>query len=218
MTVPLTIAHRAGNSYDKLERALAAGVDAIEIDVRLDRGRFAARHDGRLLHLPVYGGRWHVRFSLARESYLDDVLRRVDGTAPLLVDVKNREENTLRLLLDALRAHNAIDETLMSSAYWDLMRLAQESEPGLKVYYSIGKPAELVAFWERRGRSREAKSVSIKHTLLDGPLADRFLAEGIDIAAYTLADVGRARQLVDWGVSAIISDDLSLLREVKAES
>jgi len=41
------------------------------------------------------------------------------------------------------------------------------------------------------------------------------LAQGIEIAAFTLVDRQRTRQLVDWGVAAIISDDLALLRSLK---
>ena len=218
MTLPLTIAHRAGNSYEALERALAAGVDAAEIDVRLDRGHFAGRHDGRLLFLPVYGGRWYVRFSLARESVLDEALRRAAGRVSLLVDVKNTGTHAFRLLLDTLKAQGAIAGTLISSNYWDLMRSAQESEPRLRVYYSIGNPKELRRFWERQQRTHEAKGVSIKEGLLDKALVDRFLAEDIEIAAYDVYDLPRARQLVDWGVAAIISGDLALLRALKEPS
>jgi len=218
MTPPVIIAHRAGNSYEALERALAAGVDAIEVDVRLDHGRFAGRHDGRLAFLPIYVGRWHVRFSLARATDFDEVLRRVAGRASLLVDVKNTSARTLRLLLDVLKADGALAGTRMSSPYWDLMRSARENEPELKTYYSIGEPKELRHFWIRQQRTHEAKGVSIKEGLLDKPLVDRFEAEGIEIAAYNVYDVSRARELVAWGVAAIISGDLSLLRALKEPS
>jgi len=215
MTLAVPIAHRAGNSYELLERALAAGVDAVEIDARLDHGRFAGRHDGRLLFLPIYGGRWYLRFSLARVTTLDEVLRRVAGKASLLVDVKNTSRRTLQLLLDTLRAHGGIAGTRMSAGYWDLMRIAQESEPELKVYYSIGKPEELRRFWQLQGKTHEAKGVSIKESLLDKALIDGFLAEGIEIAAYNVYDLRRARELVAWGVAVIISGNLTLLRALK---
>jgi glycerophosphoryl diester phosphodiesterase len=217
MTVPVTIAHRAGNSYERLERALAAGVDAVEIDVRLDRGRFAGRHDGRLFFLPIYGGRWYLRFSLTRATRLDDVLRRVEGRASLLVDVKNTSRRALELLLDTLRARGAIAGTRMSAGYWDLMGIAQESEPELKVYYSMGKPEELRRFWQLQAKTHEAKGVSIKERLLDKALVDELLAEGIEIAAYDIHDLRRARELVAWGVAIIISGDLSLLRALKVQ-
>ena len=212
---PFTIAHRAGNSYAALDRALAAGVDGVEIDVRLEGSHFAGRHDSRLFRLPVYGGRWHVRFSLARSSILDEVLHRAAGRVTLLVDVKNTGERELRLLLDALKAHDAIDGTLISSCYWDIMRSTQESEPELRVYYSIGNPKELRRFWERQRATHEAKGVSIKEGLLDEALVRRFLDEGIEIAAYHVYDLPHARQLVEWGVAVIISGDLSLLRTLK---
>jgi glycerophosphoryl diester phosphodiesterase len=215
MTAPVTIAHRAGNNYERLDQALAAGVDAVEIDVRLDHGRFAGRHDGRLLFLPVYGGRWYVRFSLERFTFLDEVIRRVAGRTSLLVDVKNTSVRALELLFDTLRAQGAISGTWMSSGYWDLMRVARASQPELTVYYSMGDAKELRRFWQLQERTHEAQGVSIKERLLDKPLVDRFLAEGIEIAAYDIHDLPRARALVAWGVTAIISGDLSLLRALK---
>jgi len=215
MTLAVPIAHRAGNSYELLERALTAGVDAVEIDARLDHGRFAGRHDGRLLFLPIYGGRWYLRFSLARVTTLDEVLRRVAGKASLLVDVKNTSAGALRLLLEVLRAHGVVAETRMSSPHWDLMRIAQESDPELRVYYSMGKPEELRRFWQLQGKTHEVKGVSIKESLLDKALVDEFLAEGIEIAAYNVYDLRRARELVAWGVAVIISGNLTLLRALK---
>jgi len=218
MTTPVTVAHRAANNYERLELALAAGVDGVEIDVRLDHGRFAGRHDGRLFFLPIYGGRWYVRFSLERATYLDVVIPRVSGRTSLLVDIKNTSVRTFEMLLDTLRAHNAIAGTRMSSGYWGLMRIARASEPELKVYYSMGDRNELRRFWQLQEKTHEAKCVSIKERLLDRPLLDRFLAEGIEIAAYDVYDLPRARDLVAWGVAVIISGDLSLLRALKEPS
>jgi glycerophosphoryl diester phosphodiesterase len=216
MTTLVTVAHRAGNSYELLERAVAAGVDAVEIDVRRDHNQFAGRHDARLFSLPVYGGRWHVRFSLAGFTHLDDVIRRLHGRASLLVDVKNKEASSLRLLLDTLEKHDAIAGTRMSG-YWEMMRLAQASEPDLKVYYSMGKPEELRNFWEMQSRTREAKGVSIRERLLDRTTVARFLNEGIEIAAWDIHDLARARELAGQGVAVIISGDLELLQATKRQ-
>jgi glycerophosphoryl diester phosphodiesterase len=98
------------------------------------------------------------------------------------------------------------------------MRVAQESEPALKAYYSIGNPKELRRFWERQQATHEAKGVSIKESLLDKPLVERFLAEGIEIAAYNVYDLRRARDLVAWGIAVIISGDLALLRALREPS
>jgi glycerophosphoryl diester phosphodiesterase len=217
MTLPFTIAHRAGNNYGLLKRALAAAVDAVEIDVRLDHGHFAGRHDGRLFFLPIYGGRWYLRFSLARATHLDEVLRRVAGKASLLVDVKNTSERAFHFLLETLRVRGAIAGTRMSSPYWDLMRQAQGSEPELRAYYSIGKQEELRRFWQLQGKTHEAKGVSIKESLLDKPLVDEFLAEGVEIAAYDVHELRRAHDLVAWGIAVIISGDLPLLRALKEQ-
>ncbi len=213
----ITIAHRAGNSYTLLEQAVDAGVDAVEIDVRLEHGRFAGRHDARLFSLPVYGGRWYVHFSLAGSTYLDEVIRRLHGRASLLVDVKNQEASTSKLLLERLRTYNAVAGTRMSG-YWNVMRLAQASEPELRVYYSIGKPEELRNFWEMQSQTHEAKGASIRERLLDEATVQRFRAEGTEIAAWDVYDPSRARELVNQGVAVIISGDLTLLRALKEES
>ena len=218
MRAPVTIAHRAGNDRAALQRALAAGVDAVEVDLRLDRGRLVARHDRRFPFLPLYYDRWHLRLSIDRQITLEELLERLDGRAALLVDVKSPNVRALQQLLDTLRSQNAIAGTRMSSAIWPLLRHARGSEPRIKVHYSIGNPQELARFWALQEGTHEANGVSIKEGLLDKTLSDRFLTEGIEIAAYNVYDFERARQLVAWGVTAIISGDLSLLRRLKEVS
>jgi glycerophosphoryl diester phosphodiesterase len=216
MTAPVTIAHRAGNSRDALEPAVAAGVDAIEVDIRLDQGRLVARHDRRFPFSPLYYDRWHLRLSLDRQITLEELLDRLAGRAHLLVDVKSTSARALQRLLDTLRSRDAAAGTRMSSAFWHLLRRAHLSEPRIKMHYSIGAPEELARFWELQQGTHEADGVSIKQRLLDKALSDRFRAEGIEIAAYDVHDLQRARELIGWGTAAIISGDLALLRRLKA--
>ena len=215
MTAPFTIAHRGGNEPELVDEAVAAGVDVIEVDIRFDRGRLVTRHDPRFPFLPVYYDRWHVRLRLKRQVVLAEMLDRLAGRASLLVDLKSTSVQALRLLLESLRTHDAITGSRISSSFWGMLRRAHDLEPRIKMLYSIGKRRELARFWELQERTHEATGVSIKERLLDKALTERFLAEGVEIAAYNVHSLRRARELASWGVAAIISGDLSLLQALR---
>ena len=54
----LAVAHRAGNSLSGLQRARELGVDVVEADVHLRRGRLEIRHLKTLGPLPWLWDRW----------------------------------------------------------------------------------------------------------------------------------------------------------------
>jgi glycerophosphoryl diester phosphodiesterase len=52
------------------------------------------------------------------------------------------------------------------------------------------------------------------HVLLNAALAGRFRRRGLAIGAWTVDDPRRARRLIDFGVTAIISNDPGRLRAI----
>ena len=115
------IAHRAGNNLHDLERALAAGVDAIECDFWHDHGRLALRHERKLPALPVWYDRWYIRFSIGELS-LPDLLREINFRSELFLDIKSSTplaaEAVLRLYHDNA---SMMPRTLVSSRQWRLL-------------------------------------------------------------------------------------------------
>ncbi len=213
----ITIAHGGGNSRALLQEALAGGVDAVEADLRLDGHRLVARHERRFPLLPLYYGKWSAYWSREPQVDLDEILERIEGRASLFVDIKSTSARALDMLLDALRRRQVVAKTLVSGIYWRLLRRLHEEEPGLRLHYSIRDGKRLDRFWRLLEDGDDMGGVSIHEALVDEAVAARFRASGIEIVAYHVNRLARARQLREWGVSGIASDDFALLRALKDE-
>ncbi len=210
-----TIAHRAGNSRVLLKEALAAGVDAVEADIRLDGRRLVSRHQRRSPLLPLFYDRWYAYWSREPQVSLDEILDQIKGRASLFVDIKSTSMKALAMLLATLRHREVIAETRVSGTYWHLLRQIRLEEPGLRVYYSIGDMDSLTSFWQLQENGEKAPGVSIHEALVDEESATRFRAGGVEIVAYHVDQLSRAQQLRDWGVSGITSGDLDILQALK---
>ncbi len=210
-----TIAHRAGNSRALLNEALAAGVDAVEADIRLDGRRLVSRHVRRFPLLPLFYDRWYAYWSREPQVSLDEILNQIKGRASLFVDIKSTSTKALAMLLAALRHREVIAETRVSGTYWHLLRQLRSEEPGLRVYHSIGDMDGLASFWQLQEGGEKALGVSIHEALVDEESAARFRASGVEIIAYHVDQLSRARQLESWGASGITSGDLRILRALK---
>jgi glycerophosphoryl diester phosphodiesterase len=213
----ITIAHRGGNSRALLQEALASGVDAVEADLRLDGRRLVARHDRRFPLLPLYYDKWFAYWSCQPQVDLDEILERIEGRASLFVDIKSTSARALDMLLGTLRRRQVVAETRISGTYWHLLRRLHEEEPGLRLHYTIGDEESLDRFRQLLAGGEDTSGVAIHEALVDEDLAARFRARGIEIVAYHVDEWARARQLREWGVSGITSDDFALLRALKDE-
>ncbi|MBE0629825.1 MAG: glycerophosphodiester phosphodiesterase, partial [Burkholderia vietnamiensis] len=57
----------------------------------------------------------------------------------------------------------------------------------------------------------DCTSLHADHTQLSEPLVRAIKAAGLRILVYTVNDLGRARELVRWGVDAICTDRIDLI-------
>lgn len=213
----LTIAHRAGNDRRLLVAALNAGVDGVEADLRLDGDRLVARHERRLPFLPLFYDRWYVRWRRGEQLGLDDLLTRLSGKALLLADLKAKPSRSAGHLLATLKAGDTKAKVIVSSTYWHLLDELARRKPPLKLYYSIGKRETLRQFWMLAEQDASITGVSIDQALLEYDLARRFREQKIEALAYHVNDLSRARQLVEWGITGVISGRLEVLRALQKE-
>ena len=135
---PTVIAHRGGasfapeNSLSAIAAALALGVDAVEVDVRLSvDGRVVLMHDERVDRTTDGWGRVcdmssDVLSSLRlrgadgvltpeRVPLLDDVLALVNGRCFVLIDVKCASGGVERAVLDAVERYDAAEWVAVQS-------------------------------------------------------------------------------------------------------
>jgi glycerophosphoryl diester phosphodiesterase len=158
--MPITIAHRAGNSLATLARAITAGVDYAEADVWLYRGRLEVRHSKTLGPLPILWDRWFVRLMppTTRRLTLTDLLT-VRGNGRLLLDLKGRAEDLADAIADALKLAQSEDGVAFTGSWPHLDRLGAKF-PKAPRFYSLGTPERLDALRPRLAR-REISGISI---------------------------------------------------------
>jgi glycerophosphoryl diester phosphodiesterase len=213
----MLIAHAAGNSADAVERAIAAGADAVEADLYAQRDHFEVRHERSLFPLPVLVERWYVRRRPRRPMRLVNLLDLVGGRCAVLLDLKSGGPRSAHILERVLREAPDGTDLAVSSQFWYMVRAVNAAHTSIPALYSIDVRAKLDLFMSVAERDRQAAGVSIRHTLLDRPTAETLQERGMIVAAWTVDDVDRARELAEWGVDAIttnrIEDAIAAFRE-----
>ena len=213
---PVAIAHRAGNDRDALERALAAGFDAVEADLRWDGGRIVARHARRIPLLPLYWDRWYLRLDRGPRLTLDELLERTTGRAHLYLDLKALAGAFPRALFDTLHRHNALRDVEVSSQHWRPLADLRRMEPDLRLVRSVGSRRRRAALLALLPDDPLQAGVAIRRDLLDQELARLLRARGLPLYVWGVENLDEATRIVAWGATGIIADSLELLQALKS--
>jgi glycerophosphoryl diester phosphodiesterase len=226
---PLVIAHRGGgagagvpeNSLAALRAGVAVGADLVEFDV--SPGLVVAHSPGEAGPAPLA---------------LDEALAFLAGhDVGLHVDVKDRGYEAD--VLAALRRHDLLDRTVISTAWAGTAREVARLEPALP--RAIGYPRD------RYGASRlpwpkpltvagaallravtplrippllrwaHADALSLHHTLCSAAAVAASHRRGAPVLAWTANDAALVRRLAEAGVDAIVSDDPAMARAALAD-
>ncbi len=226
---PIRIGHRGAaalapeNTLEALRAGIAQGCDYVEFDV-------LSGPDGALV--------------LAHSSHeLPDDVASLDDALGLLaaegvgahVDLKQRGLEAG--VGAALRNHDLLERSLVSSLDWAALRDLRRYEPALRV--GLSYPEDRYGLSGRRtfapllagglaamkwtlprliGRwlDRAAASAAVVHRQLVTPALIRVCHHrGAAVWAWTVNDPTEAGQLVEWGADAIITDDPRILAASK---
>jgi glycerophosphoryl diester phosphodiesterase len=211
----VAIAHRAGNDRAALERALSAGVDAVEADLRWDGGRIVARHARRLPFLPLYWDHWHLRLDRTPQVTLDEFLEQIRGRARPYLDLKVPARPLTRALLEALRRHNVLKEAEVSTGLWDMLAELRRAEPELRVIRSVGDRRHLADLLALPVDDPLQAGVVIDRKLLHEELARLLRVRWPVLYVWGIDDLEDARRVIAWGATGIVADSLELLRALR---
>lgn len=214
--LPIVIAHRFGNSLERLRKAIAEGASYVELDVWCTRGRLEVRHEKTLGPLPIEWDRWHVRRRRRNPLLLSEVLGALPPGIGVMLDLKGSDRRLSALVLDALRRHGDANPVMVSARLWDHLGSLRE-HPELILFHSVGTKGQL-----RRVRAllgaREADAICVHYRLLDGATV-RELKQHVDkLAAWPINSTDRLDRAMRWGVDAVITDSLDVVRRLRNES
>lgn len=211
------IAHRAGNNLQDLERALAAGVDAIECDMWHYHGKLALRHERKVPALPLLYDRWHLRWAWGVLK-LRELLQTVNFRTELFLDIKSGTPRAADAVLELYNDNEAMmPRTLVSSRQWRLLDRVAEAGTEMQMFYSVGSAKGVVALLRRAEREPRPAGTSIRHTLLTPGVVEALQAAGLCVYAWTVNSRKRADELREWGVDGLIADDLDVFHESDLE-
>ncbi len=229
------IAHAYGNRRDRLARALAAGVELIETDLRFADGVVWVRHEHRLRRLPVlYNNRLRgihregpfavavgplvLRLDL-KPIRLPEVIAAVSGRSGLMLDLKaGRYPPT-----DAARFVDAVLETLDTMRFdgrldfcgsWSLLDLVHARARAQTLHYSVDGERDWDAFHARADGADAIGAITIQRRLLDEARGAFLRDAGIDFYCWDVDDAADAEHAIAAGASGVIADDLDLLQDL----
>jgi glycerophosphoryl diester phosphodiesterase len=224
---PLVIAHRGAsaeapeNTLPAFRRALAIGVDAIELDVQTTAdGIPVVFHDvdlhrltgtrGRLATLPWSELRRLRVHDLVPIPRLTEVLRAV--ARKCVVQVELKQGVRVAPVVAAIRSVRATAHVILASFEPDLLRDSLRLAPDIpRMLISDGQvgPVQL----RRRLRQLRAIVVSVDHRAIrHRAWVQGFHREGFTVWTWTVNRPPAMRRLMRAGVDGLISDNPALLR------
>jgi glycerophosphoryl diester phosphodiesterase len=210
----LAIAHRRGNTVDGLRESLAAGVDLVEADVHVRRGRLEVRHLKTMGPLPWLWDKGElVHRRRHRHLELAELVTALGDDHRLMIDLKGLHPRLGPMVAQQLR--NSVPDrglTVCTKSWWMLDSFDVPVQPVLSAASRRGL-SRLLA----RVRRAPVHGVSVRRSLLSPAVVDA-LHRGTGLVMTWPVDtpeaLADARRL---GVDAVISKDLDLLRQVVAD-
>jgi glycerophosphoryl diester phosphodiesterase len=204
--VTFVVAHRAGNDLALLRRAEELGVELVEADVRLWRGRAEVRHLKTLGPIPVLWDKWYLASPLAPRLQLADLLAGAAPETHLLLDLKGRDPRLAKLVLAALPAGRRVTVCARSPRLLEPFA----GNPDVRRFRSVGSRRQLRRLLRRQER---LDGVSVHERLLDQGVVTALREVAATVLSWPVNSAARAAELAALGVQGLISDDPGRLVE-----
>jgi glycerophosphoryl diester phosphodiesterase len=220
---PLVFAHRGGskigpeNTIVAFDRGLAAGADALELDVHLSRdGIVVVHHDATLNRTKRADGPLKNRTAAELAAFDVPPLRAVLARYPqigVILELKERGPELAEAVVDEVRRAGATNRVCLGSFSLSALRAARDAAPGIATSaarfevrmalyrswcgFSPGRvPYQAFQVPEISGRTRvvSPRFVELAHKA------------GIAVHVWTVDEPEDIQRLLSWGVDGIISD------------
>ncbi len=218
------------NTLPAIEKAIAAGSDYIEIDVRQTAdGRLVLLHDRDLRRVAGVSrdvwdmryeelaeldvGSWFdPRFAGTRIATLEEAIEAVRGRAKLYLEIKpsRHSPDLTRNVIATLQRHDFIDQTLLAALDASVLHEAAALAPDLRrvllVHTAIGRPTAL-----------DLHAVSKRAALVTPATVIEAHRRGHEIHVWTVNRREQMSRFIDMGVDSIITDHPQLLADLLHE-
>jgi glycerophosphoryl diester phosphodiesterase len=220
---PLIIGHRgarghvAENTLPSIEKAMALGVDGVEIDIfKCASGELVVFHDQTLDHLTNASGLIEMQTldSLRKIDVLNgyqiptlaEVLELLDGQIILNIELKgnNTARDTHLLLTEYFQRSNwTADKLIISSFNWDELRNFKALNPTVPLaVLTEDDPVDALPVAQELG----AVAINPNYQSLDREKVEKIKKAGFKIYPWTVNTPAAIAEMKQLGVDAIITD------------
>jgi glycerophosphoryl diester phosphodiesterase len=212
---PLLIAHRYGNKLPLIDEAARAGADVIEVDVWYHRGTIQVGHDKTLGPIPLRWDRWSLALGHSRPLSLPQVLRLFPANVRPMLDLKGTDPRLPAAVQAIAQQHLPERDYMVSSQNWDYLQQFLDT-PTASVVRSAGTPQALrrlqddFADWPGDGGG-------LNHKLITPGDIEALRHHTALVLTWTVNTIELANQLTADGVTGIITDNLELIRTIRAQ-
>jgi glycerophosphoryl diester phosphodiesterase len=210
--LPIVIAHRFGNSLEGIRTAVAEGAAYLELDVWYSRGRLEVRHEKTFGPFPIEWDRWYVRWRQQEALLLSDVLDALPTGIGAMLDLKGGDRRLAPMVLETIRRYGSANRVMVSARLWDHLVSLRE-HPELLLFHSVGTKGQL-----RRVRplldARAQDAICVHYRLLDDATVRELKQHVISVATWPINDATRLHRAMGWGVDAVITDNLDVVRHL----
>jgi glycerophosphoryl diester phosphodiesterase len=209
---PWLILHRASKSPVHFQRALASTADYLELDVWLEGGRVALRHDPLLRRdWPWLTRRHFIPVPRLRRFWLDQV--RAPGR--VFIDLKDSRAELVDRSLETLTAIASREGATVSTPNWEMLDRLETLAPDIGRFYSVGRGQRggqaWAAYVQRIGAGRAGSGTSIHHETATAERLAYLNAHGLRAICYTVNDFDHGVALVEQGAGGLTSDRFDLV-------
>jgi glycerophosphoryl diester phosphodiesterase len=197
---PTTVAHRAGNSA--AAAILGAGLDLIELDAHVFRGRVELRHAKVLRPSSRLWEQWYLLPRGTRGVPIAEVLNALEPEQPLLVDLKCFTRRAARRILAEISEDRPI---LVACRSWWVLRVAR-GRPNAAMLRSCANRLQVRLATAIPGLG-ERTGVTVHARLLDADTVAEFRARTPLVYTWGFTGGPEVQALTELGVTGVITDD-----------
>ena len=199
------VAHRAGNSPEKL-RAAEGHADIIEVDVhRGHHGHTEVRHAKVLWPTRRLWERWYVLPADHSVSTFDEIIAAAGPTTALWLDLKGVRSNIAPQVIAMARTGRPI--VVSTKSWWLLAPYA--GVPGVRTFRSAGNRLELALLRWLPSRVKTTGAV-VNRKLLTDEMISLLKANG-ELFTWNVNDQATVKRLAERGLDGLIVDDIGLV-------
>lgn len=222
---PLIEAHRGDSAgapectLPAIERAITLGADRVEIDLRTTRdGKLVVIHDdtvdrttngrGAVKDLDfaairkLDAGSWFGgAFAGARVPTFREVLDVAKGK--IMVDIDLKVADAVPAMVAEIRDAGMIDQVVITGEIPACADAIRALAPTMTMFSEAGGIEQGIAI----ARKHQLRGLNFAHEILTAEFIRQAHLHGVCVTAWTVDDPSRIRELAEWGVDAIMTNE-----------